>query len=45
MQIGFGEQVAKAGEVVKAETVVNLGFAHVGIHQQHPLAHFREGFG
>ncbi len=34
-----------AVEVVDAEPVVQLGFAHVGIHQQHPLAHFREGFG
>ena len=45
IQIGFGEQVAEAGEVVEAEAVVQLWFAHVGIHQQHPLTHFREGFG
>ena len=45
MQVVVGEQVAESGEVVDAEAMVDLGFAQVGIDQQHPLPHFRDGFG
>ena len=41
----IGEQVAEPAHVVQTQAVVDLRFAHVRVHQQHPLAHFTEGLG
>ena len=44
VDVVFGEDVGEAHQVVEAEPVVHLGLAHVGVNQQHPFAHLREGF-